>query len=64
MTMMMLLFSLLFYPRKLPLNCGKNWNNKRVNGFFVVVVIVIVVVIIVVVVTVVVDPTHLPFKFD
>ena len=65
----MLLFLMLFYPRTLPLKCGKNQvSNRLIVAFVVVVVVVIVVVVIVVVVfavhvVVVVNPTNLTIKF-
>ena len=57
--MMMLLFSLLFYPRNPSLKVGKiRINNKRNCVFVVAVSVFVVVIVVVVVVTVVVGPTN------
>ena len=64
----MLLFLMLFYPRTLPLKCGKNQVSNRLIVAFVVVVVVVVIVLVAIVVVVhvfvvIIDPTNLPLKF-
>ena len=58
-TMMTLLFLLLFYPRNLPLKvCSK--SGQQNVAFVVVVIVAVVVVVVVYVVIVLVNPTHIP----